>query len=316
MKLLITTAWLLSLQLASGNEFVDQFKALKKAGDDAAIIQFLEKAATEEADNPEYYANAGNYWWGAGGAVAVTQLKAGDYKLDPQSFAIVDPKTGKQVGAIGKAGDLDPTLPKKAIEVLSQGAEKFPGRADIALGLAHIQKKLDLKEGYVKTLTALLAQAKKEPDSLEWTLGGKLPSAPETFLPETVQGYSSALFNANTPATDKLCVQLLDSVIDTYPEHPFAYNLKGALADATGKPEEALKMLTLAHEKAPKDSLILANVARAHVKLGQKDKAIATFEKALALEMSPRSRAQAEAELKKLKTAGEKSGPDEGAKDK
>ena len=49
MKLLITTAWLLSLQLASGNEFVDQFKALKKAGDDAAIIQFLKQ--TERMDD-------------------------------------------------------------------------------------------------------------------------------------------------------------------------------------------------------------------------------------------------------------------------
>ena len=161
MKFLIATIFLLSLASASADDFVEKFKTLKKAGDDAAMVKFLEQAAADEADNPEYYANAGNYWWGAGGTVAVTPLKAGEFQLDPNSFDIIDPKTGKKVGAIGKAGDVNPELPKKALSLLSDGAKKFPERADIALGLAHVQKELGLKEGYVETLTALLAQAKK-----------------------------------------------------------------------------------------------------------------------------------------------------------
>ena len=43
----------------------------------------------------------------------------------------------------------------------------------------------------------------------------------------------------------------------------------------------------------------------AHVKLGRTEKAIATYEKALKLKMNPRSRAKAEAELKKLKKTGD-----------
>ena len=67
------------------------------------------------------------------------------------------------------------------------------------------------------------------------------------------------------------------AVTEAFPDHPYAYNLKAALADATGKPEEALKMLQVAHEKASDDPVILSNLAGAYAKAGQKEKAIEAY---------------------------------------
>jgi len=207
MKFLTLALLLLCANPVRADDFSDKFAELKKAGDEAAIEGYLEKSATNEAENPNYYATAGNYWWGVSQSVAVGAIAEGDYKLNPGDFSITDPKTGKKVGAITNAGKTNLEIPKKAIGLLSEGARKFPERADIALGLAHVQKKMNLKEGYVDTLSALLAQAKKDPDSLKWMKGGALPEPAKTFLPETVQDYTVALFNANSPATDALCGQ-------------------------------------------------------------------------------------------------------------
>lgn len=303
MKAFLLVSLLLPLS-ALADDFTDKFKALKKKGDKKAIEEFLEKSSTKEAKNPNYYATAGNYWWGEAkeGGLQINPLPAGNFEISPEDLSITDPKTGKKVGKIGSVPKGKTPAGQKAIKILADGAKKFPHRADLALGLAHLQKETKLNAEYVDTLTALLAHAKKSPKSLKWMDNGKLPKPAEQFLPETIQTYTVPLFNANTPATDKLCGRLLDAVTDTYPDHPFAYNLKAALADANGKPAEALKMLEIAHQKKPDDPLILSNLAATYGKQGQKKDAIKAYEKLLKLKIDAGRRAEAEAELKKIKS--------------
>ena len=64
---------------------------------------------------------------------------------------------------------------------------------------------------------------------------------------------------------------------------------------------EALKMLETAHEKAPKDALIVRNLASAYEKAGKTQEAIAAYEKVLGLKMDAQSRAKVEAALGKLR---------------
>lgn len=301
MKNLLSAFLLLSSALVLGNDFFDQYEALKKAGDEAAIVAFLEESAAEQVENPDYYAASGNYWWGVAGQINISPLPAGEFELTPDGFEILDPETGKKVGTLGKAGDLRPELSNRALKMLSDGAAKFPHRADLALGLAHVQKEMGLSEGYVTTLTTLLATAKKDPAALKWMKNGALPGPPETFLPETAQTYTGALFNANTPATDALCAKLLSAVVAAFPEHPYAYNMKAALAAATGKPEEAFKSLEIAHQKSLEDPLILANLAECYAKRGQKKKAVKSYQKLLKLEIEPATRAAAEQALAELR---------------
>lgn len=304
---LMKTATILALFLgtasALADDFSEKFASLKKKGDAGAIEKFLQKAASKESRNPNYYATAGNYWWGVAqkSRLNITPLPAGNFELDPNDLSITDPKTGKKVGAIGQQPKAESPAGRRAIELLTKGTEKFRDRADIALGLAHIQKESGNSEDCVATLVDLLEHAEKSPRSLKWMDDGKLPKPAEKFLPETVQTYSVPLFKADTPATDKLCARLLDSVIKTYPDHPYAYNLKAALSDAQGKPKEALKMLELAHQKNETDPLVLSNLAATYAKQGQKTKAIAAYQKLLKLKLDPRAQKKAKTALNQLK---------------
>ncbi|MEN8680956.1 MAG: hypothetical protein ABF391_13005 [Akkermansiaceae bacterium] len=286
---------------AFGDKFTDKYNALKKAGNQKAIEKFLEDSSNKEADNPNYYATAGNYWWGAATErVQMGALPAGEFQLDPNDLSIIDPKTGKKVGSIGSLPKGQSEKGKKALGILKTGAKKFPNRADISMGLAHLQKESKLTEDYVTTLVGLLGHAKKSPRSLKWMNDEKLPKPAEEFLPESIQPYSVALFKQETPATDKLCSQLLDAITNTYPDHPYAYNLKAALADANGKSGEALKMLEIAYTKNPNDSLVLSNLAASYVRQDKKDRAIRAYKKLLTLKIEPGRRKEAEAALKEL----------------
>ncbi|MDA7930489.1 hypothetical protein N9B63_06575, partial [Akkermansiaceae bacterium] len=168
------------------------------------------------------------------------------------------------------------------------------------LGLSRRENSAKLTEDYVTTLVGLLGHAKKSPRSLKWMNDEKLPKPAEEFLPESIQPYSVALFKQETPATDKLCSQLLDAITNTYPDHPYAYNLKAALSDANGKPGEALKMLEIAYTKNPNDSLVLSNLAASYVRQDKKDHAIRAYKKLLTLKIEPGRRKEAEAALKEL----------------
>ena len=93
------TSLILSLLISTsafGDNFTDKYNALKKAGNQKAIEKFLEDSSTKEADNPNYDATVGNYWWGAAKeGVRMEALQGGSFQLDPNDLSIIEPKTGK-----------------------------------------------------------------------------------------------------------------------------------------------------------------------------------------------------------------------------
>lgn len=150
---------------------------------------------------------------------------------------------------------------------------RFPERADIALGLAHVQQNMGLQSECVQTLVKLLAFSRKNPGSLRWKKNDRLPAEVNNFIPEAIQGYSAELYQSASAESDILCARLCDTTIEAFPDHPFAYNIAAALASAAGKQHEALGLLKTAHSKAPDDPLILLNLGDAYMKVNQHAKA-------------------------------------------
>jgi len=283
--------------LASASNYLDEFEKVKKSSNNTKIQRFLDKAATDEKDYPDYYATAGNYWWQLSQSVSITSKspESGD-------FSLRDKGSGKEAGSISTVGRVNPNIPKKALDILSEGARRFPERADISLGLAHIQHKMGMHSECVDTLLKLLALSKKNPKSLRWTRNKALPSAPDSFIPEAVQGYSADLYRAEA---DALCAKLCDATVAAFPDHPFAYNIKAALATANGEQDEALRFLETASTKAPRDPLILLNLGDNYLKAGQHAKAKQAYTKILELrEINDSYKSQARSALQNVEQDG------------
>jgi tetratricopeptide (TPR) repeat protein len=257
---------------AFAGDYLDEWERLKALNQAPQIEAFLTKSADQEKDNPDYYATAGNYWWQVSQSVTITTKRAagGD-------FSVHDENSGKEVGSISTVGQTNPEIPKKALEILSEGARRFPERVDLVLGLAHVQKEMGQASGCVQTLINLLSFAPKNSKALRWKKGSRLPKEANQMIPEAIQGYSAELYQQESAETDALCTRLCDATIEAFPDHPFAYNIKAALASAAGKQEESLELLKTAHLKAPDDALILLNLADIYLTTKQHLKAKETY---------------------------------------
>lgn len=275
--------------------FVEEFRLLADAGDDAKTRAFIESSAETEKENPDYYATAGNFWW----QLALTDgLNVSTKPSEGGEFSIRDPDTGEEVGSIGPSRDRDPDLARKAADVLAEGARRFPARADIVLGLAHVRKETGMRAECVDALVSVLRIAKEDPARLRWTGDADLPSAADVLLPDTAQGYCAGLFRLETAEADALCSKLCDAVIEAFPDQPMAYNMKAALADANKRPEEALRWLESAAEKGPKDPLIQMNLARAYLGADRSTDASNVLRRLLEFDdLDPADRARAQAML-------------------
>lgn len=271
-------------------DFAEDFKKTRGTKDHAAMVKLLEAAAKTEAENPDYYALASNYWWSFASEINLSTKPAAKGEL-----SIRDKDSGEEVGSISTNGDLDPSIRKKAVELTGTGLSKFPKRLDIGLGHAHVRFKTGDAKGAVATLRQLLKLAATPGTEFLWTGNAALPGPVDEVLPEAIQGYTAPLFQAETDESDALCKELLDATIAAFPEHPYAYNLLAALADAKGDKDESYRFLKLAAEKAPEDTLVLSNLADAHRARGRKAEAIAVYEKIIKLEPDAEAAAAKEA---------------------
>jgi len=270
---------LLLLPALAFADFAEDFQKTRGTKDHEAMVKLLDAAAKTEADNPDYYALASNYWWSFAGEINLSTKPAA--KGEP---SIRDKDSGEEVGSISTNGDLDPSLRKKAVELTGTGLAKFPKRLDIGLGHAHVRFKTGDSKGAVATLRQLLKLAATPGTEFLWTGNAALPGPIGEVLPEAIQGYTAPLFRAETEESDALCKELLDATVATFPEHPYAYNLLAALADAKGDKEESYRFLKIAAEKAPEDTLVLSNLADAHRDRGHLADAATVYRKIIELE--------------------------------
>jgi len=291
-----TIAFLLAPALALA-DFAEEFQKTRGTKDHAAMVKLLEAAAKTEADNPDYYALASNYWWSFAGEINLSTKPAA--KGEP---SIRDLETNEEVGSISTNGDLDPSLRKKAVALTGTGLAKFPRRLDIGLGHAHVRFKTGDAKGAVATLRQLLKLAATPGTEFLWTRNAALPGPVDEVLPEAIQGYTAPLFRAETDESDALCKELLDATVATFPDHPYAYNLLAALADAKGDKDGSYRFLKLAAEKAPEDVLILSNLADAHRDRGHLADAAKVYRTIIGLDPDGEAAAAAKEGLKAIET--------------
>ncbi|MCW1887761.1 hypothetical protein OKA04_23690 [Luteolibacter flavescens] len=295
MRLPLLLALSLVLPGVALGDFRGDFEKIRKIDHHAEMVKFLDETAESEKENPDYYALASNYWWQFAGMVNLSTKPAA--KGEP---SIRDTDTNEEVGSITTNGELDPSLRKKALALTTEGFRRFPQRLDIGFGLAQVQFRMDDAKSSVATLREILKISSAPDAKLKWTANADLPSPASTFVPESIQGYTAPLFQAETEEADALCKELLDATVAAFPEHPFAYNLLAALADAKGDKDESYRLLKVAAEKAPEDPLILMNLAEAHRARGKKTEATAAYKKLIELKADEESVAAAKEGLKAL----------------
>ena len=269
---------LIATSLANAADFAAELKAKQQSGSAREIQEFIEKSYEANKTDPTYFVASANALWKLASEPNISTKPA-----EPGDYALVDAKTGKAAGSISTSGRVNPALQKKAASLLDEAYREFPSRLDIGMGLAHLRRQMNEPSQCATALIQVLTNSQKLADKLQWKDGGPLPEPAADYVPSLMQPYAAGFFHLDSKEGDALCRRLCEKVVQTYPESPYAYNMLAALSDASGDQKAAIKYLLTAHAKAPKDAIVIFNLADMYRTTGDKTNALKYYRKVLAL---------------------------------
>lgn len=209
-------------------------------------------------------------------------------------FSIVDPKTGKEVGVMGE----EATGPKPdaqtvqklrtaAANELGEALKIAASRLDIMLGRALVLHDAHDWKLFTSQMEVALQRVASDPQNLIW-LENKPP--PRPAKEEVVRSLHSKImeaFEEQSPTGDQRGEELATLGAKYLPDAvEFVTDCGTARAYAKDW-AGAAKLYERASQLAPEDSIVLGNLARAYLNLGDRAKTEATARKVIELNKDP-----------------------------
>jgi tetratricopeptide (TPR) repeat protein len=241
-------------QIGFSQDFKKQFETAfdkNDAGEQLKVLVSWEKAKTNES---ELFVAYYNYYFNKSrtDGLRITPTESGSY--------------------IGSNSSFDPKLFKTALEYIDKGIEKFPNRLDMRFGKIYALGQNLQYEDFTAEIVKAVDYSNINKNQWLWE-DDKPVENPQKFMLNAIQDYSVQLYDEGDEHLDKFKL-IAETVLKYYPESvenlsnlSIVYLLKGDF-------EKALVSLLKAEKIAPKDTIVLNNIATCYAGMGDKTSAI------------------------------------------
>jgi tetratricopeptide (TPR) repeat protein len=213
-----------------------------------------------------------------------------------EAFAITD-STGEVVGYMGSYLSWDSVHTELALQTIRDGLAAHPNRLDMHFGYIHFLGQAKRWEDFAAGIEAVLAQDATNAHGWMWSDNEPFN---EPNFPGFFQAYQVTLFNEQDPALFPYNIRISNAVLKYYPEDIPSISNLGVIAYYQEDLEGATVHFQRAVDLEPSDMIVVFNLAYMYETLGDVEKAIATYELALASE-DPEARDQAKAIIEELR---------------
>lgn len=279
--------------LGFSQDYQEQFLTAFESGNDSTQRVVLDAWKLATPQDAEYFVAEFNYH------VNLAYNEVMGILPDPpqgEAFAITD-STGEVVGYMGSYMSWDSVHTDMAVQVIREGIAAHPNRLDMHFGYIHFLGQAKLWEDFAAGIEAVLAQ--DDANAHGWMWSDNEPFNEPDF-PGFFQDYQVTLFNEQDPSLFPYNIRISNAVLKYYPEDiPSITNL-GVIAYYQEDLESATTHFQHALDLDPTDMIVVFNLAYMYETLGEVDKAIATYELALASE-DPEASEQAKAIIEELR---------------
>ena len=185
---------------------------------------------------------------------------------------------GNVVGTITGEPLYDPEKLGKAYQKIDEGIAKYPDRLDLWFGKAHVQQLQNDDIAALETLKKVIDRSLVNHQQWLWTNDKPTPSAPKDFFFDSLQGYFSYLYDAQS---DSVAQALVEYGLKYYPDNIYLLNDKAVLLTNAKKLDEALDIFLKLHSLAPNDEIVVWNIASLYAEKHDKKQAEIYYKKLL-----------------------------------
>lgn len=277
MRTIFLTAVVSIFALTVNAQSLKEFSNLTKNNDTIAQKAMLEKWEKKGTNDPDFYVAAFNYYVNR---ARKEVLNLGTDEPDGESLALQD-EDGNTAGFLGSKIIYSADESDQAISYINKGIAKFPDRLDLRFGKIYLLGELGNYGDYTKDIIAVVDHSAKIKNKWFWKEGKPLDDA-KAFMLGSMQDYIIRLYNTENDALLDNMLRISETVLKYYPDHVESLSNISIVYMIKNKPNEALEALLKAEKLAPKDTIVLGNIAHAYVISGDKKNALKYYELVMA----------------------------------
>jgi tetratricopeptide (TPR) repeat protein len=275
-KIIGTFIAVLISQIALSQDYLSEFEKYYKTKDTINQLKVLTKWRSEKPNDPELYTNYFNYHFIQSRKEVLRMSKE---KRKGEGFILKD-SLNQTAGFLGSEIHYNQTALKKGFQIIEQGIELYPNRLDMRFGKIYALGEIFDWENFTLEIVKTVQHSSTNNNRWTWTNNTAYAGTKKEFLLD-IQTYQLQLYNTGTDRLLKNMREIANEILKHYPNHVESLSNISITYIITGELDKGIKSLLKAEKIAPKDYIILANIANGYKLKGEKAKAIKYYEKTI-----------------------------------
>ena len=260
MKTILSSLFLFALSsLCMAQNYKKEFNEAGAKKDTSAQRKVLEKWEKANSDDPELYVACFNFYVQKS---RITGISIDKTQKSKDAFSISD--SSGNIGYLnGSTIYLNNSDLKRGFNYISVGIAKFPSRLDMRFGKIYMYGENKDYKNFTEEIIQTIDYSNINKNKWTWTNGEEVKD-PKKFMLGSVQSYILQLYNTNDDALLNNMKEISETVLKYYPDHVESMSNISIVYSLQKNFDKALEILLQAEKIAPKDYIILANIAQTY----------------------------------------------------
>jgi tetratricopeptide (TPR) repeat protein len=252
-----------------------EFNTAFQNGDTVKQKEALAKWQKADGRNAELFTSYFNYYFQKSRREIVSLTQA-----QPRGESLEFHDSTGNAGYLGSEITFDPEVLQLAFDKIDEGIKLYPDRLDMRFGKIYVLGEVEEWQRFTDEIIKTIRYSITNKNKWTWTNNVKKENG-EDFFFSGLQDYQVKLFNTQDDNLIPNIRSVAEEVLKIKPDHVESLSNLGVTYLITQKYDEALVAFLRAEKNAPKDMIVVGNIAHAYKLKGNKQKAIEYYEKVI-----------------------------------
>lgn len=261
---------------AEAQSYYERFKVLSYETDTMEQRQLLAEWEAADKNDPQLYVSYFNYYFRKSRKSVVALNRDLPKNYNDKSLVIQD-SAGEAAGFLYSDVNFNPELLKKATTYITTGIEKFPDRLDMRFGKVYMYQETQNYDAFTSTIIEAVNYSVKINNKWKW-IEGKPLDDPKKFMLQTIQDYQMHVYDTGDDSLLIHMKNISEAVLKHYPDHVESLTDLSIYYLLFENYPASIEQLKKAEKFAPKDVIVLNNLAIAYQRSGDKQNAKKYYE--------------------------------------